>query len=126
MIRVVQRNRQFCLTLDLHDDEELIREYEQYHQPGYTWPEVIDSIRNSGILDMQIYRSGAQLIMVMTVADSFRFEDKARRDSQNPKVIQWERLMTKFQRAEADSYADAKWQKMRNIFDLRQHRSADS
>ena len=122
----MQTHRQFCLTLDLNDDEELIREYEQYHQPGYTWPEVIDSIRNSGILDMQIYRSGTQLIMVMTVADSFRFGDKARRDSQNPKVIQWERLMTKFQRVEADASADAKWQEMRNIFDLRQHRSLDS
>jgi len=118
--------RQFCLTLDLHDDEELIREYEEYHQPGKAWPEVIDSIRSSGILDMQIYRSGTQLVMVMTVSDSFSFEDKARRDSQNPKVIAWERLMTRFQRAEADSSADAKWRKMRNIFDLKQHISTNS
>ena len=118
--------RQFCLTLDLHDDEELIREYEEYHQPGNAWPEVIDSIRSSGILDMQIYRSGTQLVMVMTVSDSFSFEDKARRDSQNPKVIAWERLMTRFQRAEADSSADAKWRKMRNIFDLKQHISTNS
>ena len=117
--------RQFCLKLDLRDDAELIREYEQFHQPGYAWPEVIDSIRNSGILDMQIYRSGTQLIMVMTVSDSFSFEDKALRDSENPKVMEWERLMTKFQRADADAGADAKWQKMRNIFDLRQHRSTD-
>jgi len=126
MIRASQQNRQYCLTLNLQDDEDLIREYEQYHQPGYTWPEVIDSIRTSGILDMQIYRSGTQLVMVMTVTDSFSFEDKARRDSQNPKVIQWEHLMTKFQRAEADASADAKWVKMRNIFNLGDHRSADS
>jgi L-rhamnose mutarotase len=119
----VLRNRQFCLSLDLHDDEELIREYEQYHQPGYAWPEVIDSIRNSGILDMQIYRSGTQLVMVMTVADSFSFEDKARRDNKNPKVIEWERLMTRFQRANTDASADAKWRKLRNIFDLSQHSS---
>ena len=122
----MQTQRQFCLTLDLHDDEGLIREYEEYHQPGNAWPEVIDSIRSSGILDMQIYRSGTQLVMVMTVSDSFSFEDKARRDSQNPKVIAWERLMTRFQRAEADSSADAKWRKMRNIFDLKQHISTNS
>jgi L-rhamnose mutarotase len=122
----MQTQRQFCLTLDLRDDEELIREYEEFHQPGNTWVEVIDSIRSSGILDMQIYRSGTQLVMVMTVSDSFSFEDKARRDSQNPKIIAWERLMTKFQRAGADSSADAKWQKMQNIFDLRQHNQTDS
>ena len=122
----MQTHRQYCLTLDLRDDEELIREYEQFHQPGYAWPEVIDSIRGSGILDMQIYRSGTQLVMVMTVCDSFSFEDKARRDSRNPKVMEWERLMTKFQRADVDAGADAKWQEMRNIFDLRQHHSTDS
>jgi len=114
-------NRQFCLTLDLRDDEDLIREYEQYHQPSHTWPEVIDSIRRSGILDMQIYRAGTHLVMVMTVTDSFSFEDKALMDSQNPKVVQWERLMTKFQLAGADSSAGAKWKKIQNIFDLGRH-----
>jgi len=119
----MQTHKQFCLTLDLRDDEELIREYEQFHQPGKVWPEVIESIRSSGILDMQIYRSGARLIMVMTVSDAFSFEDKARLDSQNPKVMEWERFMTKFQRAAADAGADAKWKKVSNIFDLKQHRS---
>jgi len=115
--------RQYCLTLDLNDDEELIREYEQYHKRGNVWPEVIDSIRESGILDMQIYRSGTQLIMVMTATDSFSFEDKAQRDSENPKVIEWERLMAKFQHTDIDASADAKWRMMNNIFDLGQHGS---
>ena len=114
-------NRQFCLTLDLRDDEDLIKEYERYHQPGHTWPEVIDSIRSSGILDMQIYRAGTHLVMVMTVSDSFSFEKKAQTDSQNPRVVQWERLMTKFQLADADSSAGAKWKRMQNIFDLSRH-----
>jgi len=74
---------------------------------------------------MQIYRSGARLIMVMTVSDEFSFEDKARLDSQNPKVMEWERFMTKFQRAAADAGADAKWKKISNIFDLKQHRSSN-
>ena len=121
MKRGATPNRQFCLTLDLHDDEDLIREYEQYHQPGHTWPEVIDSIRRSGILDMQIYRAGTQLVMVMTVTGSFSFEEKNLMDRQNPKVVEWERLMTRFQLAAADSSAGAKWKKMQSIFDLSQH-----
>jgi L-rhamnose mutarotase len=99
----MQGQKQFCLTLDLRDDEALIQEYEQYHKPGNTWPEIIASIRDSGILDMQIYRTGTQLIMVMTVDNSFSFEDKALRDSQYPIVKEWERLMTKFQCADADA-----------------------
>ena len=114
--------RQYCLTLNLRDDDALIREYESYHRPGNVWPEVIDSIRASGILDMQIYRSGLQLIMVMTVSDSFSFEDKALQDSLNPKVAEWERLMEKFQfRGEG---VESKWQEVENIFQLSKHKSS--
>ncbi len=111
--------RQFCLTLNLQDDDDLIREYEEYHKPGNVWPEVVDSIREAGILDMQIYRSGLQLTMVMTVSNAFSFEDKALKDSLNPKVMEWERLMEKFQnRAEG---VDSKWQEVANIFELSKH-----
>ena len=122
----MQGQKQFCLTLDLRDDEKLIREYEQYHKPGNTWPEVIASIRDSRILDMQIYRTGTQLIMVMTVDESFSFEDKVLRDDRNPNVKKWERLMTKFQRADADVSANNKWQELSNIFDLSEHDSTDT
>ena len=115
--------RQYCLTLDLREDEELIREYEEYHEQGRVWPEVVTSIRESGILDMQIYRSGTQLIMVLNVTESFSFEEKARLDGRNPKVVEWEHLMTKFQRASTDARAEGKWRKMRTIFDLKQHKS---
>ena len=113
--------RQYCLTLNLRDHEGLILEYEKYHQPGNVWPEVIESIHESGITDMQIYRSGKQLIMVMSVVDSFSFEDKSRRDKLNPKVVEWERLMAKFQYTEGETSASAKWQPVINIFNLAKH-----
>ncbi len=113
--------RQYCLTLNLKDDDELIREYEEYHKPGNVWPDVIDSIRESGILDMRIYRSGLQLIMIMTVSDAFSFEDKALRDSRNPKVVEWESLMVRFQKADEQSMANEKWQPANTIFALDDH-----
>ena len=115
----VSAPRQYCLTLSLKDDEELIREYEEYHKPGNVWPEVTDGIRATGILDMQIYRLGLQLIMVMTVSDTFSFEKKSLQESLNPKVLEWERLMEKFQnKAEGEG---GKWQEVENIFDLSKH-----
>ena len=114
-------SKQYCLRLNLKDDIALIHEYEEYHKPGNVWPEVIDSIRASGILDMQIYRSGCELIMVMTVSDSFSFEDKALRDSLNPLVVNWERLMDKFQLK--DEGTDVKWQEVSSIFRLSEHES---
>jgi L-rhamnose mutarotase len=39
--------KRYCLTLDLKEDLALIAEYEKYHQE--VWPEIIKSIKNSGI-----------------------------------------------------------------------------
>ncbi len=40
----------YCFALDLKDDQKLIAEYEKHHQK--VWPEIMDSIKDSGITDM--------------------------------------------------------------------------
>ena len=109
-------NRQYCLTLDLFDDEELILEYERYHQQGNVWPEVLESIRDSGILSMNIHRLGTSLCMVIEVNEQFSFESKAESDKQNPKVQEWEKLMEKFQNPQSQLESQQKWQLMSSIF----------
>ena len=44
----------YCFALDLKNDEQLMIEYEKYHQE--VWPEIIDFIRDLGITDLEIYR----------------------------------------------------------------------
>jgi L-rhamnose mutarotase len=114
-------NLRYCLTLELRDDEELIRQYEQYHQPGNVWPEILDSIRGAGIENMQIFRLGTQLVMVLDVAPHFSFEAKAKLDCANPKVQEWERLMERFQKVAATQADAGKWQVMEQIFQLHDH-----
>lgn len=109
------KERLFCLTLSLHDDEELIREYEAWHKPGRVYPEVIDAIRASGVLDLRIYRRGVQLVMVMLVSEEFSFERKAQLDSEIPRVMEWERLMERFQNV---GEGGEKWKLMPEIFSL--------
>ena len=46
--------KRYCLALDLKDDAALIKEYEEYHQK--VWPEILKSIKDSGIKEMEIYR----------------------------------------------------------------------
>ena len=46
--------KQFALALDLKNDPHLIAEYEAHHQA--VWPEILASIKASGILDCSIYR----------------------------------------------------------------------
>ena len=110
--------RKFCLTLELRDDDELIALYERYHQPGNVWPEILESIRSSGIEDMRIYRAGTRLVMVLEANESFSFEAKALADKQNSKVQEWEALMERFQKVDPDKKDDGKWQVMAPIFKL--------
>jgi L-rhamnose mutarotase len=108
--------RRFCLALDLKDDPALIAEYRKYHEK--IWPEITESIKNSGIEDLEIYLVGTRMFMIMEVNESFSFEKKAKTDQQNPKVQAWEQLMWKFQQALPQAKPGEKWLRMERIFKL--------
>ena len=55
--------QKFCLALDLKDDPKLIAEYEAYHKN--VWPEIIESIKKSGIKVLDIYRTGTRMFMII-------------------------------------------------------------
>lgn len=106
----------YCLALDLKDDEKLITEYEAFHKR--VWPEIIKSITDSGILQLEIYRTGNRLFMIMEVSSDFSFSKKAGLDEANPKVAEWEQMMWKYQQALPFSKAGEKWVLMDKIFEL--------
>ncbi len=108
--------KRYCLALDLKDDKSLIEEYISWHQN--VWPEIKKSIVDSGINQMEIYRLGNRLFMIMETADSFRFEKKAAMDAANPKVQEWEELMWKYQRPLPQAGSGEKWVLMDKIFSL--------
>ena len=106
----------YCLALDLNNDEKLIAEYEAYHKN--VWPEIKKSISDAGITNMEIYRTGNRLFMIMDVDDSFSFEKKAAMDGSNTKVQEWETLMWKFQQPLKTARRGEKWVLMDEIFRL--------
>jgi L-rhamnose mutarotase len=109
-------NKRYCLTLDLKDDPDLIAEYRRHHQK--IWPEITRSIKDAGIVDMEIYLLGARMFMVMEVSGRFSFDAKARADRANPKVREWEELMWKFQNPLSEAKPGEKWLLMERIFKL--------
>jgi L-rhamnose mutarotase len=106
----------YCLALDLKDDEDLIKEYQQHHQN--VWPEIKKSILDADILNMEIYRMGNRLFMIMETGDNFSFEKKAAMDNANQKVKEWEELMWKFQQPLPWAKEGEKWLLMEKIFQL--------
>lgn len=110
--------KRYCLALDLKDDARLIKEYEHWHKKENSWQEVNDSIINAGIVNMEIYRTGNRLVMIMDMDDSFDPFMKARMDASNPKVQEWEMLMWKFQQPLPWAKDGEKWVEMKKIFQL--------
>jgi len=108
----------YCLAVDLVDDPALIAEYEHWHKTENAWPEIKKSIFDAGIAQLEIYRTGNRLFMIMETFDSFSFEKKAAMDAANPKVQEWEQLMWKYQLALPWAKEGEKWVLMEEIFTL--------
>ncbi len=108
--------RRFCLTLDLKDDPALIAEYKRYHEK--VWPEITKSLKDAGVVDMEIYLLGTRMFMIMEVDSEFSFAKKAKMDLANPKVREWEELMGRFQNPLPNASPVERWQVMEKVFEL--------
>ncbi|MEY4192061.1 MAG: hypothetical protein RJA00_292 [Bacteroidota bacterium] len=107
---------QYALALDLKNDPHLIAQYEAHHQA--VWPEVIESIKSSGIVRCDIYRIENRLTMILETTPDFDFETKTLTDAQNPKVQAWEKLMWEYQQAIPTAQPGQKWVLMKRIFSI--------
>jgi L-rhamnose mutarotase len=108
----------FCLALDLVDNPQLIAEYEHWHKSENVWPEIKQSILEAGITQLEIYRTGNRLFMIMETNETFDAAKKAAMDAANSKVQEWEQLMWKFQQALPWAKEGEKWLMMHKIFNL--------
>lgn len=106
----------YFFALDLKNDDDLIHEYDRYHQN--VWPDVIQKIKESGILNCEIYRVFNRLVMRIETSNEFSFEKKAEIDSSSQAVQEWETLMWKYQQAIPGSKPGEKWLLMEKIFEL--------
>lgn len=111
-------SKKLCYTCDLVDDNELIEQYKSYHSKGNIWPEITKSIRDSGIVDMEIYILGNRLFMIIEVDESFTTERKQKMDKENDKVQEWEELMWNYQKSLPIAKQGEKWLPMEVIYKL--------
>jgi L-rhamnose mutarotase len=107
-------------ALDLKNDPSLIAEYESWHRPGRIWGEILDSLFAAGVEDLEIFRCGDRLTMVMEVPDDFSAADQAALGSANQRVRDWEELMWRFQRPLPIAGAGEKWVSMKMVFSLKE------
>lgn len=110
--------KRYCQTLDLRDSPELIAEYRKRHNRSEAWPEILDGIRQVGILEMEIYILGTRLFMIVETPLNFNWNAAMEKLNTLPRQQEWEEYMSIFQQAEPGASSAEKWQLMERMFHL--------
>ena len=87
--------KKYCFALDLIDEKDKIDSYIEYHKK--VWPEIYNSIRDSGVKKLEIFQIQNRLFMILEASEKFSLDKKADMDAKNPIVQKWEKLMWKYQ-----------------------------
>jgi L-rhamnose mutarotase len=113
----------YVLTVNLKDDPSVIETYRKYHRE--VWPEVLTSLRDVGVRQMDIHLLGRRLVMIVEMNDGldYRVAFKAHASSSD-RVIEWERLMKSLQEPDIGARADEWWALMEPVFQMDQQEPA--
>jgi L-rhamnose mutarotase len=103
------------LAIDLKDDS-VVETYREHHQR--VWPEVLDSLKSSGVIDMQIYLLGRRLVMVADLQEGADLRSAfEKRIASHPRVAEWETLMMSLQQPAPGAAPGEWWTAMEQVFD---------
>lgn len=108
----------YCRTLELRNNPELIKEYRRRHEKGNVWQEIIDGIKQVGILEMEIYILGTRLFMIVETPADLDLDAAMNKLATLPRQAEWEAYMSELQDTSADATSDEKWQMMERMFYL--------
>jgi L-rhamnose mutarotase len=110
--------RRYCKALTLTDDPQLIADYERAHHPDHFWPEITQGMKDVGILNMEIYRYGTVLFMIMDTVPDFDHDRAMRELATKPRQAEWEAYVAQFQQTDANASAKDKWQLLDRIYKM--------
>lgn len=113
-----QPTKRYVQTLTISDDPELIDLYKKCHAEENSWKEILDGIRQVGILEMEIYIHGNILTMIVETPLDFDWDKAMARMATLPRQAEWEAYVARFQGCDPDAPSDQKWQLMERMFHL--------
>ena len=104
--------KRYVQTMELRDDPELIALYRKAHSREEVWREILDGIRQVGILEMEIYILGTRLVMIVETPLDFRWDEAMARLATLPRQV------ARFQQCAEGATSAEKWQMMERMFRL--------
>ncbi len=108
--------RRYVRTLSLRPDSVLIERYRDRHAKGNIWQEIIDGLKEVGVLEMEIYIHGTTLVMIVEAPHDFDWDSAMTLLATLPRQQEWEDYMAEFQQAEPGATSSEKWQPMERMF----------
>ena len=108
----------FVQTMQLKDDPKLIEAYIKQHSPQNMWREIIEGIRQVGIIEMELYVCGNQLVMIVDAPDDFNWDRTMNELATLPRQQEWETWNSQFQQCSPTDTSNQKWHMMKKFFHL--------
>jgi L-rhamnose mutarotase len=103
------------LMVNLRDDPAAIAAYREHHRR--VWPEVVESLRKSGVKRMDIHLLGRTAVMIVDVADGVDITGVfAAHQASSPRVVEWEQLMKSLQEPSPAARPGEWWARMEPVF----------
>ncbi len=87
------------LTANLVDDEQKQQEYMEYHRTQFEkWPEIAQGFSRADFQELNCYRYGRQLMLVISIPSGAKFEDLDPKTLENnPRGVEWNTIMGRYQ-----------------------------
>lgn len=101
----------YVLTANLVADEKMQKEYVDYHTTQFEkWPEVAKGFCNADFQQVQVFKNGRQLILVISVPKGETLDKlNPKTIENNPRVNDWNALMKKYQTGIEGAKPDETW-----------------
>ena len=105
------------LTCNLVDNVKLQQEYMDYHSTQFEkWPEVSQGFCNADFQQLQVFRNGRQLLLVISIPKGKTLAElNPKTTENNPRVNDWNTLMKKYQTGIEGTKADEVWVELINV-----------
>lgn len=110
--------KRYCQTLDVNDDAEIIALYRDCHSREKVWREILDGIREVGILEMEMYILGNRVFMIVETPLDFDWDTAMERLASLPRQAEWEAFVSRLQGCDPNATSSQKWHLMERMFYL--------
>lgn len=99
------------MSANLVKDTVMQKQYMEYHRTQFEkWPEVSKGFCNANFQQLLVFRTGRQLMLVISIPKGEKLDDlNPKTTENNPRVDQWNALMSKYQEGVEDAPVGTSW-----------------